>query len=137
MLKINIKTTNINLDQHLRDFIYKKINSLEKFIKIDKDIEVWLEIGKPSQHHQKGPEFYAEATAYLPGKVIRVEARKEDLMIAINEIKDDLQRQLKGYKEKQETKYKRGARKAKRLIKLSPLVWFKRKKGFREREEGI
>jgi len=31
----------------------------------------------------------------------------------------------------------RGARKAKKLLRLSPLAWFKRKKGSREKEEGI
>ncbi len=140
MLKINIKTTNLVLTKDIRDYTFKKIKSLEKFIKnIDKEIQIWIEIGKPSRHHQKGPEFYAEATVYFPGKegAIRAESKKESLMTAIDEIKDELQRQFKEYKGKQEAKHKRGARKAKSLIRLSPLAWFRRGKGAREKNEGI
>lgn len=138
MLKLNIKTTNIKLDDGLYEYIYEKIGTLDKFIEdIDGSVQAWVEVGKPSRHHQTGlQEFYAEVDIRLPGqgKVLRSEARHEDLRFAISEVKDELQEELKKYKGKQEAKYKRGARTAKKMLRLSPLAWF-RKKGGREREE--
>ena len=57
-MKITIKTTNLKLNQALKNFIEEKVNSLEKFSK--KTIEAWVEIGKTTLHHQKGPFFRAE-----------------------------------------------------------------------------
>ena len=48
----------------------------------------------------------------------------------------NMKSEIKKYRGKMEAKYKRGARMAKRLLRLSPLLWFG-KKGGREREEGI
>lgn len=138
MLKLNIKTTNIKLDDSLYRYIYEKIGTLDKFIEdADSSVQAWVEVGKPSKHHQKGPEqFYAEVNIRLPGqgRVLRSEARQWDLRLAIDEVKDELQRELKKYKGKQEAEYKRGVRVGKKLLHLSPLAWFRRK-GKRERNE--
>ena len=138
MLKINIKATNVKLDNVLRDFIYEKIGALDKFIGgLGESVEAWVEIGKPSEHHQTGPEFYAEVNIGLPGQriILRAESSHLDLKSAIIEAKEELQKELKKYKGKQEAKYKRGARLVKKFIRLSPLAWFRKKK--RERDEGI
>lgn len=138
MLKLNIKATNIKLNDSLYKYIYEKIGTLDKFIEdVDASVQAWVEVGKPSKHHREGPEqFYAEVNIRLPGqgKVIRSEARQWLLRQAIDEVKDELQRELKKYKDKAEAEYKRGARIAKKSLRLSPLAWFKRK-GKRERNE--
>lgn len=139
MLKLNIKATNIKLDDVLYRYIYEKIGTLDKFIQdVDGSVQAWVEVGKPSKHHQTGQEeFYAEVDIRLPGqgRVVRSESRQRDLRLAIDEVKDELQRELTQYKGRQEAKYKRGARIAKKLIRLSPLAWFKREKGSREKNE--
>jgi len=110
-MRIIIKATNIELTRSLRDFIEEKIGELEKFLedilkKIDvldgrkPRAEAFVEIGKPSRHHRKGDVFYAECQIPLPGKGVRSEAEGEDLMMAIVEVKDELQRLLKKYKGK-------------------------------------
>lgn len=97
MLKLNIKATNIKLDDFLYEYIYEKIGTLDKFIEdVDSSVQVWVEVGKPSKHHQKGTEqFYAEVDIRLPGqgKVLRSESRQKDLRLAIDEVKDELQRE--------------------------------------------
>ena len=138
MLKLNIKATNIKLDDSLYQYIEEKIGALDKFIEnIDGTVQAWVEVGKPSQHHLTGEEqFYAEVNIRLPGerKALRSEARQKNLQLAIDEVKDELQRALKRYKGKQKAKYKKGARRAKKLLGLSPLAWLRRKGG-RERQE--
>ena len=53
-MKIVIKATNIKLTSALRQYIEEKINSLEKFLEI---VKVWVEVGKETRHHRKGPFF--------------------------------------------------------------------------------
>jgi ribosomal subunit interface protein len=97
-MKIIIKTTNLKLNQALKNFIEEKVNSLEKFSK--SKVEAWVEIGKTTLHHQKGPFFRAECQMRFPGKSLRATALSKDLRPAITEVKDELQRQLKQYKNK-------------------------------------
>ena len=113
-MKIVIKTTNLKLTPALEEYIREKINSLEKFVKIlysenyfnhffgkgKPKVEAWVEVGKISQHHQKGPIFVAECQIRLPKKSFRSVAKKEDLRQAITEVKHELQRELKQYKNK-------------------------------------
>lgn len=145
-MQIIIKATNIKLNPNLRSFIEEKIGELEKFLedilsKIDvfdgrsPRAEAFVEIGKPSRHHKKGDVFYAECQIPLPGKGVRSEAKREDLKMAIVEVKDELQRLLKKYKGSQMAERKRTQRKTKKDIKLSKQARFYRKG--RIREEGL
>ena len=148
-MKIVIKTKNLELNQSLRNFIEEKINSLEKFAKILHNekyfdyffgkgrpkVEAWVEIGKITRHHQKGPVFRAECQMRLPKRSLRSTAEGENLKLTITEIKDELQRELKEYKKKLTAKTKRGTRVLKKELKLSPSARFYRK--WRMREEGI
>ncbi|OIP76268.1 MAG: ribosomal subunit interface protein [Parcubacteria group bacterium CG2_30_36_18] len=98
-------------------------------------VEAWIEIRKETLHHKKGPFFWAECQLNFPKKSIRSTAQRENLKLAINEVKDELQRELKEYKEKLTAKTKRGTRVLKKESKLFPLAPFYRKG--RIREEGI
>jgi ribosomal subunit interface protein len=148
-MKIVIKTKNLKLNRALEEFIEEKINSLEKFSKIfytetyfngffgkgKPKIEAWVEVGKTTLHHQKGPWFYAECQMRFPKKSLRSVAQREDLKLAICEVKDELQRELKQYKEKLAAQTKRRARVLKKELKLAPEARFYRKG--RIREEGL
>lgn len=134
-MKVTILTKNIKLTPALKYFTESKINDLEKFSGIlnrdyfggeaDKTnllyfdeyygkgkprTEAWVEISKTTRHHKKGPFFRAECQLRLPGKSLRAEAEKERLKLAIVEVKDELQRQLKQYKEKIAEKQKKRLR---------------------------
>ena len=151
-MKINILTKNIKLTPALKDFIEEKINPLEKFAsffgkpaqilknktwegKGKSRIEFWVEISKESRHHKKGSLFLAECQMRFPKKNIRSTAQSENLKLAINEVKDELQRELKEYKEKLVAEKERKSRILKKEIKISPQARFYRKG--RIREEGL
>jgi len=150
-MKIIIKTKNITLSPALQEFIEEKINSLEKFLNIFGEekylnhffskgkpkIEAWVEVGKETQHHRKGEIFRAECQLRLPGKSIRSESNSKDLRMAVCEVKDELQRELKRYKNKITAKKKRESRTFKKSLKLAKAAQTVRKKGARVREEGI
>lgn len=98
-MKINIKTTNIELTLGIKKAIEEKISSVGKFIP-NVPVEAFVEIAKETKHHQKGKIYCAEANINLPGAVIRSEAKEDNIYKAVNEVKDELQRLLKKYKSK-------------------------------------
>jgi len=98
-------------------------------------VEAWVEIGKTTLHHKKGPVFWAECQMRFPKRSLRSTARSKDLRLAITEVKDELQRQLKQYKNKLTAQTKRRARVLKKELKLAPQARFWRKG--RIREEGV
>jgi ribosomal subunit interface protein len=144
-MQIDIKTKNISLNQPLRTFCERVAEDLEKRVNlVEKEeggmkatVKGWMEIGKTTLHHNKGPFFRAECQIFLPGKKIRAEAEAVDLRVAITEVKDETQRQLKEYKEKIIAQRRRGQRKIKKSLSLSPKAKIKRPKGARTREESI
>jgi len=137
-MKINIKSTNIELTPAIREYVEEKIGSLEKFIQgVEEDhdfseegkppIETWVELEKTT-HHQKGKVFRAECQIKIAGKSIRSESTQEDLHLAIDEVKDELQRDIKRFRETRISRYKKAARRFKKKISISPLARFRRKK---------
>lgn len=100
-MNIDFKTKNINLNAPLKNFCQRAISELEKFVRISKtEPNGWMEIGKTTLHHRKGPYFRAECQIFLPGRSLRAEATAKYLREAITQVKDKMQRQLKKYKEK-------------------------------------
>lgn len=145
-MRIIIKATKVNLTENLRRLIREKILSLEKFLEeiLKKEdvfdgkkprAEAFIEVGKPSTHHRKGDVFYAECQISLPGEEVRAVAERKNLELAITEVKDELQRQLKKYKGSQKARQKREQRKTKKDFKISKSARFYRKG--RIREEGM
>jgi len=149
-MKIVIQAKNLKLNQALEDYINEKLNPLEKFSKIlynekkyynhffgkgKPRVEAWVEIGKTTRHHKKGPFFWAECQMRFPKRTLRSVAESDNIKQAITEVKDELQRELKQYKEKLISKTKRRDRVLKKELKLSPPARFYRKG--RIREEGI
>jgi len=99
-MKVTIKATNLELTPEIKKAIEEKIATLDKFIPhVGASVEAFVEIALETRHHKKGKIYYAEANIKVPGKIIRSEAREKDIYRAINEIKDELQRLLKEYKE--------------------------------------
>ncbi len=123
-MKIIIKAKNLELSSSLENYINEKIGSLEKFIKNLKKneegktlSEIFVEVEKETKHHRHGEVFKASAQVMLPGKSLIAEAKSEDLFLAIVEVKDELQQEIKKYKSKKIDSKKSGGRKAKEQLK--------------------
>jgi ribosomal subunit interface protein len=119
-MKLTIKGTNFTLTSNLRRIVEQKMNMLDKFLAHVGAVQARVEIGKTTHHHRTGNVFRAETQLHVPGKEIRAEATAATIYVAFNEMKEELQRELKQYKQKQSTKLKRGARRAKRITRDIP-----------------
>lgn len=97
-MNIIIKATNIELTSNIKEYIEKKINSLDKYF--NNIIEARVEIGANSKRCQKGEIFFAEANIKVPGKLLRVVKTEKKLFKAIDKTKDHLRVILHRHKEK-------------------------------------
>ena len=142
-MKINIRTKNLQASRELKNYVREKIGELDKFINIKKEncaggkvtVQPHIEVEKTTKHHKKGPYYRAEASIGMPGKDLWIEAYGEDWREAVDELKNEVQRELKKYKGKRQAVSRRQSRFFKKLFNLSPLARF-RKKGGRDRLEG-
>lgn len=101
MLMHTLKCSALELTTALEQYVEEKVLSLNKFCShAGEDTTVNVEIGKSTNHHQKGPYFFAEFMVQLPGVLLRAQAEEEDLYAAIDKAKDELKRQLIDDKEK-------------------------------------
>lgn len=99
-MQIDIEATNLELTAPLRAYVEEKIGKLEKFLGPFKgsDLRVRVEVGRTSKHHRQGNVYRAEANLYLPGKMLRAETKAEDVRMAVNEVRNTLQREIRKYK---------------------------------------
>lgn len=95
-----IKGTNMDLTDAIKDAVADELATL------DARLERWgtavaadVEVGKISNHHQKGEIFRAEVNLTIPGKLLRAEDANEDLYVALKNVVGTLERELKKEKE--------------------------------------
>lgn len=97
-MHIDILAKNMTLDAPLRVFVEEKIGPLVKMVPDAKT--VYVEVGKPSLHHLKGPVYYAEVNLKVGGRTFRAQVEHYDVRAAIVQVKEELHIQLKKFKEK-------------------------------------
>lgn len=95
-----IKATNIDLTEAIKQYVDKRLGALDKLSEKYSPCDVMVEVGKTSLHHQKGQVFFAEFNLTIPGTKLRATSTQEDLYAAIDDAKDELKRQLVDRKER-------------------------------------
>jgi putative sigma-54 modulation protein len=116
MFTIGLKGMHMDITPAIRSYTEEKVRMLERLVDADEQIFVEIELGKTTEHHQRGDVFRAEITMKTPHGSHRAEAEKEDLYAAIDVAKDDLAGELKKDKAKRETSIKKGGRMFKDLM---------------------
>ncbi len=96
----NLLTKNMEMTAAIQAYVEEKLMSLEKLCEKYSPCDVIAEVGKTSEHHQKGEIYRAEFNMTIPGAVLRAESTKDDLYAAIDDAKDQLKRQLVDRKER-------------------------------------
>lgn len=117
MIKINTKSTNISLTPAIEEYISKKLAGVEKFIKGAEEILANVEVGKTSRHHKQGDVFKAEIHIKLPGEEFYATVEKDDLYAAIDEVRDELVRNMTSRRKRALKLLRRGSQRIKEFIK--------------------
>ena len=103
-MKIMIHGLHIELTPAIKEHVEAKIGSIEHLLDVKHAAlaEVRVEVGKSTKHHHKGEVFYAEANLKIGGEFMRATATHEDLRAAVNDVRDELERQIHKHKTKHE-----------------------------------
>ena len=129
-MRIEIKTTNIEISEALKEWIENKFSSLARLLdEIEKKDEgqedskiIFIEIQKTTKHHLKGDVFQAEAQVYLLKRNIRAEAISSDIRSAVELARDKLQASIDRQKKRISAKKERAKRIAKIKNRLSEIL---------------
>lgn len=124
---VDIKTKNLEIDDSLRNFIEKRMGSIEKlsrvlggkessFPKSKTLFEIFWGVEKETKRHKKGNLFKAEAEMVLPGKKLFAKAQGQNLKLVITKVREELERELRKYKTRTIEMPRRKYRKIKRKI---------------------
>lgn len=118
MMNIKIQATNLELTQDVRDYLDKKLPHFENYLeKAGSAALCEVEIEKTTDHHRQGDIYRAEVNLTVDGKQHRVESRQENIYAAIDEVKDEMSRELRKSKGKRMTLVRKGGAKVKNLLK--------------------
>jgi putative sigma-54 modulation protein len=96
-VRLRVKGRNIEVSGPTRAYAESKLGKLEKYLLGDPEVEVELsEERNPSIHEQ----HVAEATVFLKGATLRARESAVDKQIAIDRLHENLERQIRRYREK-------------------------------------
>lgn len=120
-MQIHLRGNNLELTDAIKNYAEKKASGLEKYApKYPNmpDLQVWVEVGKTTNHHQSGDIFRAEIQFQLPheAKMIRTESQTADLYAAIDEAHDEMKNKLQNTKDKKVSLLRRGRESVKNLF---------------------
>jgi len=110
-MKIEIKSTLLDLTPAIKEYIEIKLKSAEKMLSRFEqggELTAFVEIARTSKHHKRGEVFYAELTMQMgKNKTIRIEEYNKDIRAAIDSLKDVLKIHIAKIKGEAETKKKK------------------------------
>lgn len=108
-MQIIVKATGITLTDNINKYIDKRIGSLDKLIDSkDESVMCNVEVGKISDHHKSGDIFRSEINLHIAGKDFRAVSEEETLFAAIDETKNQMQKELRRHKERRRDLMKKG-----------------------------
>ena len=118
-MKVRIFAKNFKLTPALKAQVDEKlVRPVAKLLEaLDQkmDLPFDVELAKSTKHHRQGKIWYCEVnlTAPFAAKPIRARAMELSIFAAIDEVKYEIEREIKKYKERFRTKGIRDLRKAK------------------------
>jgi putative sigma-54 modulation protein len=105
-MDVQIKTQNVRLTDHLREYVETRVSKLEKVHERPTDVKMELR----SEHPRSGGEqFIAQFTIAMPGTILRSEVRNHDQHAAIDQAVDKMTRQIRRYRDRKLGKSRRHA----------------------------
>lgn len=117
-MTINLKATGITLTPQISEYLDKRLEGVQKFLPEGEGAFVAnVELGKTTRHHQTGDIFKAEITVHFGGRTFRAVSERQDLYSAIDDMKDEITRELGSYKEKRLSILRRSGQKLKNILK--------------------
>ncbi len=120
-MQINLQGKNMSVTEAVHDYVIKRITNLGKLLSSIEDkngeVAVYFDVAKTTNHHKSGEIFRADCSVMIDGKKFYADSEKDDLYEAIDEVKENLFREIRRSKNKKEALFLRGANKVKNILK--------------------
>jgi len=117
-MDIRVKATNINFTDNISEYLEKRLSALDRLIsKDDTSVLCDVEVEKTTEHHQQGDIYRFEINLHIAGREFRTEVKRDRLFDAIDEAKEQMARELRRHKNKQQQNIRRGGAILKDLLK--------------------
>jgi putative sigma-54 modulation protein len=117
-MNIKIKASRMELTPSIEDYVYKRMEAVTKLIAGQEESTVCdVEVGKTTEHHNKGDVFRAEVNLTVSGKQYYASSEKGDLYSAIDHVQSEIVRELKTGKEKRLSAIRRGGARIKDIVR--------------------
>ncbi len=114
---IQFKATNTELEGKLQDLVEQKFQSLARYVGDETAVKVEVEFEKETAH-QTGQHFRVEANFSVGGKLYRAEATENSFEEAIDEVRSELDKEMRRASKKKEALIKRGGRAIKDMLRM-------------------
>lgn len=105
----------MEVTESIREYLDKKLRTLEKFL--DPNAKIEAELGKTSNHHKHGDIFRAELNITNEGKSTYVQSEQADLYAAIDKVRDEADDILASRKDKRQSLFRKGAQRMKNMFR--------------------
>lgn len=102
-MKVQIKSTNLELTPALLEYIEKKVSSITNLLarfENKSEAKAFVEIARTTLHHKRGDVYAAEVNLDLGSAMLRVSKSHRDVRAAIDLMKDALREKLARHKKK-------------------------------------
>lgn len=114
---IAFKATNTDVTEELQNLMDSKLRSLEKFITTETDLNCEVEFERVTAH-QTGDIYRVEVNFYKDGQLFRAEATRDTFQNAIDEVRDELDKEMRRANKKRDTLVRRGGRAIKDMLRF-------------------
>lgn len=115
-MNINIKATNMDLTTAIDQNVREKLNNINKLLNND-EANAYVEVGRTTNHHNKGDVYRAEINLSSGEEKYYASSEGPDLYTSINDVKEQILREVKRSRGKKNTLFKRGAISVKKRLK--------------------
>ncbi|MFA6338942.1 MAG: ribosome-associated translation inhibitor RaiA [Candidatus Paceibacterota bacterium] len=117
-MRSNLKLTNLESTPSISDYLEKKLSALDKLIDLENEnVYADVEIGKTSNHHFKGDIFRAEINLHLEDETLRAVAETDNLYASIDDMKDEILKEVRNKKKYRKQILKKGHQKIKKILR--------------------
>ena len=115
--QVNFKAIHVDIDQTLQNVLDQKLQSLEKFIGDETDVKCDAEFDKVAAS-QSGKIHRLKVNLWFRGKLYRAEATEDSFEMAIDEVRNELDKELRRANDKHGSLMKRGGRAIKNMMRF-------------------
>ncbi len=112
-----VSAVNMELTSAIREYAEKRFASLDKFVREADTGMMEIEVSQTTNHHKQGAIFRAEVKMTADAKEYYAVSEAEDLYAAIDDVKEELERQITAKKDRDISLFRRGARSVKKMLK--------------------